>query len=168
MLSRGHDFSLDKKMIHETSNLSGQKCHYKLKNKIMRKFFDEPVDALDLRLTKLEASLTVIPDPWSSRCKEEPQAAPLDYSEVQIFSEDCREHSEVTSSSNDREDVQFIAASSLKSFRHHPYHSYQKRDGTVLVSPSIVRHVSEATEVIVSIMIILSLRIFKHNNIFNC
>ena len=31
----------------DNSVLRGQKCHYKMKSKIMRKFFDEPVDALD-------------------------------------------------------------------------------------------------------------------------
>ena len=106
----------------DSSVLIGQKCHYKMKSKIMSKFFSEPVDALDLRLTNLEASLTVISDPWSVKSKAECQSAPLDCSEV-----------EVTSSSLEgeaREDVQFITASCLKSA------------STTLVSPSIARHVS--------------------------
>ena len=117
----------------------------------MKKFFNEPVDALDLRLTDLEASLTVISDPWALKAREEKQQnqLPLDYSVVEVFSKEVSDQ-EVTSTNDmdgdggsldDGKDVQFIAASSLKSFRHHPYQRTE-RDCTMLVSPSIVRHVS--------------------------
>ena len=124
-----------------------QSCHYKIKSKIMKKFFNEPVDALDLRLTDLEASLTVISDPWALRAKEEKhqEQLPLDYSVVEVFSKQFDDQ-EVTSTNDidgddGNDDVQFIAASSLKSFRHHPYQRPES-DCTMLVSPSIVRHVS--------------------------
>ena len=100
----------------DNSVLRGQKCHYKMKSKIMRKFFDEPVDALDLRLTNLEASLTVISDPWSVRCKQERDEAQSEC-EVEVTSS---HEVEVTSShemEDGREDVQFIAGSSLKCHR---------------------------------------------------
>ena len=106
----------------DSSVLIGQKCHYKMKSKIMSKFFSEPVDALDLRLTNLEASLTVISDPWSVKSKAECQSAPLDCSEVKVTSSSLEGEA--------REDVQFITASCLKSA------------STTLVSPSIARHVS--------------------------
>ena len=110
----------------------------------MKKFFNEPVDALDLRLTDLEASITVISDPWAVRAKEE---KPLDYSVSEVVPREVDD--QVTSTSDgdgdgvddSKDDVQFIAASSLKSFRHHPYQRTPS-DCTMLVSPSIVRHVS--------------------------
>ena len=64
---------------------------YKVKNNIMQKFYSEPVDALDLRLTKAEATLNSLEaDPLRNIKVEEdwepwgPVDSPLDYSEVQV------------------------------------------------------------------------------------
>ena len=64
---------------------------YKVKNNIMQKFYSEPVDALDLRLTKAEATLSSLEaDPLRNIKEEEdwepwgPVDSPLDYSEVQV------------------------------------------------------------------------------------
>ena len=64
---------------------------YKVKNNIMQKFYSEPVDALDLRLTKAEATLSSLEaDPLRNIKVEEdwepwgPVDSPLDYSEVQV------------------------------------------------------------------------------------
>jgi len=65
---------------------------FKLKSNLMNKFFDEPVDALDLRLAKAEENLSSLPvDPFTEIKQEEEEKHsicsdehPLDCSEVQI------------------------------------------------------------------------------------
>lgn len=121
----------------------GHGSHFKIKRTIMNKFFNEPVDALDLRLTKAEAILTVISDPWKVKVEAgEPRPEPmepLDFSEYKV-----------TSSSGDQgeagaEDrhVQFIMGSSLTSYRdqhHHHHHHPQSLD--TFPSSSIIKHTS--------------------------
>ena len=70
---------------------------FKLKNNLMNKFFNEPVDALDLRLAKAEENLSTLPiDPFKDIKKEEGEETPvtdmlrdypLDCSEVQLVSQ---------------------------------------------------------------------------------
>lgn len=65
---------------------------FKLKSNLMNKFFNEPVDALDLRLAKAEENLSSLPvDPFTDIKQEEEEKHsicsdeyPLDCSEVQI------------------------------------------------------------------------------------
>ena len=47
--------------------------HFKIKRNIMNKFLSEPVDALDLRLTKAEALLegNLVDDPWKVKRDDE-------------------------------------------------------------------------------------------------
>ena len=84
-------------------------AHFKMKSNMMYKFFNEPVDALDLRLTKAEASLSSLPtDPLFGQVKEElgePKEVdvPIDYSEVQIFSPQGNSEERVTSTKIENE-----------------------------------------------------------------
>lgn len=84
-------------------------AHFKMKSNMMYKFFNEPVDALDLRLTKAEASLSSLPtDPLFGQVKEELEEpkehdGPLDYSEVQIFSPCGNSEERVTSTKNEHD-----------------------------------------------------------------
>lgn len=123
--------------------------HRKLKNDIMYKFFNEPVDALDLRLTKAEAALSLA-DPWEEKeAKDyddsvegeddgEDEEGPLDFSEApaphspvdrpssDISDEYWDDHDNNNEDTGDKypdlsSDVQFITARSLRSFRNHPY-----------------------------------------------
>ena len=68
-----------------------RKPHFKLKSNLINKFFNEPVDALDLRLDKAEATLSSFRENPLEIKQEEIESAksnhiehPLDYSEVQI------------------------------------------------------------------------------------
>lgn len=47
--------------------------HFKIKRNIMNKFLSEPVDALDLRLTKAEALLdgSLVDDPWKVKSERD-------------------------------------------------------------------------------------------------
>ena len=47
--------------------------HFKIKRNIMNKFLSEPVDALDLRLTKAEALLdgNLVDDPWKVKSERD-------------------------------------------------------------------------------------------------
>ena len=66
--------------------------HFKMKSNLINKFFNEPVDALDLRLDKAEATLASFhQNPLEIKQEEQVNAVqvkdiehPLDYSEVQI------------------------------------------------------------------------------------
>jgi len=67
---------------------------FKHKSSLIKKFFNEPVDALDLRLANAEENISLLPqDPFTDIKKEEEEQIyhqnkehPLDYSEVQIES----------------------------------------------------------------------------------
>ena len=136
--------------------------HRKLKSDIMYKFFNEPVDALDLRLTKAEAALSLA-DPWEEKeakeCDDsvggdEDEEGPLDFSDVQApHSPTDRPSSDISdeywdeheNNNNDEDsgdkypdmssDVQFITARSLRSFRNHPYSRSQSLFPTRLNPP---------------------------------
>ena len=110
----------------------------------MNKFLSEPVDALDLRLTKAEALLdgNLVDDPWKVKRDDEGdhegsvttisdvrehEDEPLDFSDTQDDSHDERvtssrddveDHSDAEEDDHPDKDVQFIRASSLKSFRN--------------------------------------------------
>ena len=65
--------------------------HFKMKSNLINKFFNEPVDALDLRLDKAEATLSSFRENPLEIKEEEIESGkskhiehPLDYSEVQI------------------------------------------------------------------------------------
>ena len=128
----------------QDSGQLGHGGHFKIKRTIMNKFFNEPVDALDLRLTKAEAILTVISDPWKVKVEAgEPRPEPmepLDFSEYKV-----------TSSSGDQGEagdrhVQFIMGSSLTSYRdqHHHHHHHRLQTLDNLPPPSIIKHTSSA------------------------
>lgn len=132
----------------------GASGHYKIKRNIMYKFFNEPVDALDLRLTKAEATLTVVSDPWLVKAEKEDSLSnhssevngPLDFSEVKaLYNEekvsssnesddwdtDPADHNDNyydnDDDNNNRDqgsDIQFINARSLRSFRAQRHRSH--------------------------------------------
>jgi len=76
----------------EREETTTQGTQFKLKSNLMNKFFNEPVDALDLRLAKAEENLSTLPiDPFTDIKQEEEEKLPfcvddhpLDCSEVQI------------------------------------------------------------------------------------
>ena len=126
--------------------------HFKIKRNILSKFLSEPVDALDLRLTKAETLLdgNLVDDPWKVKRDDEGnhEASGTAVSDVRVtedeplgFGDTQDSHDDrVTSSRGDDlechsdaeddhpdKDIQFIQASSLKSFGnqliiqgHHP------------------------------------------------
>ena len=127
---------------------SSKPSHRKLKNDIMVKFFNEPVDALDLRLTKAEAALSLA-DPWEEKdtkdCDESSfvDEGPLDFSDVrpadspgerpssdisEEYWDDAEDHNDESADKYPdlSSDVQFITARALKSFRNHPYNSQSR------------------------------------------
>ena len=62
---------------------SPQEPQFKLKSNLINKFYNEPVDALDLRLAKAEENLSALPvDPFTDIKQKEEH--PIDYSEVQV------------------------------------------------------------------------------------
>ena len=79
---------------NQKEETSSQEPQFKLKSNLMNKFYNEPVDALDLRLAKAEENLSVLPvDPFTEIKQEEVEEHtigndehPLDYSEVQVAS----------------------------------------------------------------------------------
>ena len=52
------------------------KLHFKIKRNIMNKFLSEPVDALDLRLTKAEALMdgNLVDDPWKVKSERDEES----------------------------------------------------------------------------------------------
>ena len=76
----------------EKEKSSPQEPQFKLKSNLMNKFYNEPVDALDLRLAKAEENFSLLPvDPFTEIKQEEAEQHsvcsdehPLDYSEVQV------------------------------------------------------------------------------------
>ena len=140
------------------------KLHFKIKRNIMNKFLSEPVDALDLRLTKAEALMdgNLVDDPWKVKSERDEESGsvttvseePLDYSDTQDSHDDrvtsSRDDLEAHSDSDDHpdKDVQFIRASSLKSFRnqlksqHHPQVKSRSSPEPVLSSPRILPSLS--------------------------
>ena len=102
-------------------------AHFKMKSNMMYKFFNEPVDALDLRLTKAEASLSSLPaDPlFGQVVKEElgetkQSEGPIDYSEVQVFSPDSNSEDRVTSTKvNCDPDYEYEDAGEAEEFASH-------------------------------------------------
>ena len=145
------------------------KLHFKIKRNIMNKFLSEPVDALDLRLTKAEALLegNLVDDPWKVKSERDEETGsvttvsdvrdheePLDFSDTQDSHDDrvtsSRDDLEVHSDSDDHpdKDVQFIRASSLKSFRNqlkshqHPLVKIRSSPEPVSSSPKTLHNLS--------------------------
>ena len=151
--------------------------HFKIKRNIMNKFLNEPVDALDLRLTKAEALLdgSLVDDPWKVKSERDEETGsvtsvsdhqdrdrdrddeePLDFSDTQDSHEDrVTSSGDIQDAHSDTEDhqdkeVQFIRASSLKSFRnhlirgHHQHPQVKSRTSPVplLSSPRILPNLS--------------------------
>ena len=133
----------------------------------MNKFLSEPVDALDLRLTKAEALLegNLVDDPWKVKSERDEESVttvsdgreheePLDFSDTQDSHDDrvtssSRDDLDPHSDSDDHpdKDVQFIRASSLKSFRnqlilkshhHHPQVKSRNSPEPISSSPRIL------------------------------
>ena len=58
--------------VTSTQSLIGAVMQFKPKRKLMTKFFNEPVDALDLRLANAEENLSRLPvDPFTDTVKQE-------------------------------------------------------------------------------------------------